>query len=75
MPFALGLYLLVIAMLATVPRDYIFADELEARTGISRNTWLWWSHTNQGPPSARIGKRRMWKWSLVQKWLDAKLSA
>ncbi|MCV7176138.1 helix-turn-helix transcriptional regulator [Mycolicibacterium sphagni] len=51
-------------------RDLLTAAELEERTGISASTWRYWAHIGQDPPSVKIGRRRLWKWSEVHAWIE-----
>jgi prophage regulatory protein len=52
-------------------RDLLTAAELEERTGIPTATWRWWAHKGKGPPSVKVGRRRLWRWPVVQAWIDA----
>ena len=45
------------------------ADDLEMLTGTKSSTWRYWSHIGWGPPSFRLGKRRLWRRSVVEAWL------
>jgi prophage regulatory protein len=45
--------------------------ELERRTGIPQSTWRHFAATNQGPPSIKVGKRRLYRWPDVESWLAA----
>jgi prophage regulatory protein len=49
--------------------EYWDANELELLTGTKASTWRYWAHLGQGPPSFRLGKRRVWRRSVVQAWL------
>jgi hypothetical protein len=51
-------------------RDLLSASELEERTGIPTATWRYWAHIGGGPPSVKVGRRRLYKWSEVQAWVD-----
>ncbi len=59
-------------MTATTPegREYIFADDLEAKTGIPASTWRYWASVGQGPASFLLGRRRVWKVADVEEWLE-----
>jgi len=52
----------------TLP-DYMDAPQLEELTGTPQSTWRYWAHIGQGPPSFRLGRRRVWKRSAVLQWL------
>lgn len=45
------------------------ADELEVLTGVPASTWRYWAHVKQGPPSLKIGRRRVWRKDVVMAWL------
>ena len=51
--------------------EYLSGTELEALTGTKASTWRYWSAMDppQGPPSHKIGRRRVWKRSDVEAWL------
>lgn len=53
-------------------REYVFADDLEAKTGIPASTWRYWASVNEGPASFMLGRRRVWKLSDVEAWLALK---
>jgi prophage regulatory protein len=50
-------------------REYDFAEDLEARTGIPASTWRYWASVNQGPPSHLLGRRRVWPRASTDQWL------
>ena len=52
-------------------REYLDSVELEEITGTPASTWRWWAHTGQGPSSFKLGRRRVWKRTLVEAWIDA----
>lgn len=49
--------------------DYLTAADLEALTGTKQSTWRYWAHTNQGPASFKLGRRRLWRRDSVLSWL------
>jgi prophage regulatory protein len=49
--------------------EYMNAKELEQMTGTVESTWRYWAHTGEGPPSFKLGRRRVRKRSVVMKWL------
>lgn len=54
----------------TMASEYMTAQELEDLTGTPKSTWRYWAVvTGEGPPSFRIGRRRVWKRAVVMKWL------
>jgi predicted DNA-binding transcriptional regulator AlpA len=46
------------------------AGQLERLTGTKASTWAYWASKGQGPPSYRLGRRRVWKLSEVLAWID-----
>jgi predicted DNA-binding transcriptional regulator AlpA len=43
---------------------------------IPEATWRYWRHRNEGPPSARIGGRRVvFKEDQVEAWIEAQFAA
>ncbi len=53
--------------------DYMTAEELEELTGTPASTFYYWALQDQGegPPSIKLGRRRVWKRSSVRAWLEA----
>lgn len=51
--------------------EYLSAPQLERMTGTPASTWRYWAHIGSGPTSFKIGRRRVWKRSTVQEWLEA----
>lgn len=52
-----------------VGREYYFATDLEAITGIPASSWRYYAWAGQGPPSFKLGRRRVWSVDEFQKWL------
>jgi prophage regulatory protein len=50
--------------------EYLDADGLEALTGTPADTWRYWVSIGKGPASFKLGKRRVWKRSVVMAWLQ-----
>jgi prophage regulatory protein len=50
---------------------YLTAPQLEEMTGTAASTWRYWAHIGSGPPSFKLGRRRVWKRSTVLEWLAA----
>lgn len=50
--------------------EYLTAEDCEALTGTKASTFRYWASINQGPPSHKIGRRRVWKRSLLMAWLE-----
>jgi hypothetical protein len=49
--------------------EFVDADDLEVWTGTKASTWRYWASLGQGPMSFRLGKRRVWRRSVVEAWL------
>ncbi len=49
--------------------EYLDSLELENMTGTKSSTWRYWASIGQGPPSFKLGRRRVWKKSSVLAWL------
>jgi prophage regulatory protein len=49
--------------------EYLDANDLEKITGTKASTWRYWAHIGRGPASFRLGKRRVWRRSVVEAWL------
>ncbi len=56
-------------------REYLDSAELEAMTGTPASTWRWWAQIGRGPASFRLGRRRVWKRTLVEEWIQAQADA
>jgi predicted DNA-binding transcriptional regulator AlpA len=50
--------------------EYLSAVELEQLTGTPASTWRYWAHLGSGPPSFKLGRRRVWKRSTAMAWLE-----
>lgn len=50
--------------------EYPTAVDLEAFTGTPASTWRYWAHIGSGPPSFKLGRRRVWKRASVLAWLE-----
>jgi len=53
-----------------VNTDYLDSTQLEELTGTPASTWRYWAHIGSGPPSFKLGRRRVWKRSTVLSWLE-----
>jgi len=49
--------------------EYLQACDCESLTGTPASTWRYWAHIGSGPPSFKIGRRRVWKKSVLMAWL------
>jgi hypothetical protein len=52
-------------------REYFYADDLQTLTGIPASTWRYWASVGEGPRSFLLGRRRVWRKTLVDEWLAA----
>lgn len=43
--------------------------DCEKYTGIPAATWRYWVHKGKGPKSFKLGKRRVWRKSVVLRWI------
>ncbi|MCV7441231.1 DNA-binding protein [Mycobacterium paraense] len=50
-------------------RELVSAVDLEKLTGTRASTWRYWASMGTGPASFKLGRRRVWKKSLVLAWL------
>ena len=55
--------------------EYLDSLDLERLTGTPASTWRYWAHIGSGPPSFKLGRRRVWKRSTVLAWLEAQEGA
>jgi prophage regulatory protein len=64
--------------------EYMSAPELEGLTGTPESTWRYWAMLDEaadegtprhGPPSFKLGRRRVWKRSIVLSWLESQEKA
>ncbi|HSS23986.1 MAG TPA: DNA-binding protein [Mycobacterium sp.] len=51
--------------------EYLSALQLEELTGTPASTWRYWAMIGSGPSSVKIGRRRVWKKTVVRAWLDS----
>ncbi|MGE5696837.1 MAG: helix-turn-helix transcriptional regulator [Candidatus Sericytochromatia bacterium] len=49
--------------------DILDADDLERLTGTKASTWRYWAHIGSGPPSFKLGRRRVWAKSEAMAWI------
>ena len=49
--------------------EYLTAADLEQLTGTKASTWRYWHHVGEGPPSFKLGRRRVWKRAAVLAWI------
>ncbi len=48
--------------------------EVAERYPIPEATWRYWRHRGEGPPSARIGRRVVYRETEVEAWIDAQFA-
>ena len=63
------------ARAALARKDYLGSLDLEQLTGIPASTWRYWATNETGPPSFKLGRRRVWKKSHVLAWIAAQQAA
>jgi prophage regulatory protein len=52
-----------------VDKEILGTRDLEELTGTKANTWRYWASIGEGPASFKLGRRRVWKKSVVLEWL------
>ncbi|WP_280238674.1 helix-turn-helix transcriptional regulator [Nocardia abscessus] len=48
---------------------YLQAKDCEELTGIPAATWRYWAHIGSGPASFKLGRRRVWRRSVIDAWI------
>ena len=49
--------------------QFLQAVGCEELTGIPAATWRWWAHAGKGPTSFKMGRRRVWRKSVIEAWI------
>lgn len=49
--------------------EILDSKELEQLTGTRASTWRYWASIGQGPPSFKLGRRRVWRRNVIEAWL------
>ena len=62
-------FYVVDAAVARLEREFYYAADLEAITGVPESTWYYYVFAKKGPPSHKIGRRRVWPVDEFRKWL------
>lgn len=62
-------------LVSATDKDIVDAPELEIMTGTKASTWRYWAHIGSGPPSFRLGRRRVWRKSDVLAWIATQEAA
>ncbi len=57
------------AAIEPIEREFVGSDGMEALTGIPAATWRYHVGAGTGPPSLKIGRRRVWRLSTVREWI------
>jgi prophage regulatory protein len=52
-----------------VDNEYLDSLDLEELTGTKASTWRYWASIGEGPPSFKLGRRRVWRRSTVLAWI------
>jgi predicted DNA-binding transcriptional regulator AlpA len=55
--------------------EFLRSDQVEAEFGFSRATLAGWRYKGVGPPSARVGKRVLYRRSGILAWLEKQFAA
>jgi hypothetical protein len=50
--------------------DYYDTRDLQELTGIPKATWRYWHSVGQGPPSFKVGCKRLYRKTVVHQWLS-----
>jgi hypothetical protein len=51
-----------------VEREYYYAADLQTITGVPESTWHYYAFAKKGPPSYKLGRRRVWPVAEFRKW-------
>lgn len=49
--------------------EFLQAAACEHLTGIPAGTWRYWASTGRGPANFTLGRRRVWRKSVVLAWI------
>jgi predicted DNA-binding transcriptional regulator AlpA len=58
-----------------VDSELFGSTDLEKFTGTKASTWRYWASIGAGPPSFKLGKRRVWRKSDVMAWITQQEAA
>lgn len=50
-------------------QEFLDSKALERLTGTPASTWRYWAARGEGPASFLLGRRRVWRRSVVETWL------
>lgn len=60
---------------AGINREFYYASDLEGITGIPESTWHYYAFAKKGPPSHKLGRRRVWPVVEFRIWLSEQRAA
>jgi prophage regulatory protein len=60
---------------AGINREFYYASDLEVITGIPESTWYYYAFAKKGPPSHKLGRRRVWPVVEFRTWLSEQQAA
>ena len=49
--------------------ELLSAADLQEKYGPVASTWRYWANIGQGPESFKIGRRRVWRRSVIEEWI------
>ncbi len=50
--------------------EVLNSKQCSAITGIPPSTFRYWASIGQGPPSFKLGRRRVWRRAVVLAWIE-----
>jgi prophage regulatory protein len=50
--------------------EIMFADQIEGEFNIKASTLRYWASVGEGPPSFKLGRRRVWRRAAVTAWIE-----
>lgn len=53
-----------------IDEGFLQAKDCEFLTGIPAATWRYWAHKGVGPASFKLGRRRVYRRSVVESWIQ-----
>jgi prophage regulatory protein len=53
-----------------VDTEFVDSLDLEHLTGTKASTWRYWASIGCGPPSFKLGRRRVWRRGDVLAWIE-----
>jgi prophage regulatory protein len=65
----------VAAINPAISREFYYAAEPEQITGIPESTWHYYAFAKKGPPSHKLGRRRVWPVVEFREWLAEQRAA